>query len=767
MWAPSGQGAAGWDRRRVGARLRAALAGLQELQGLRATQQARVRGALGLHPEPGPRGQELRLEAALAALREQLSRLRRQDAGLKTHLDQLDQQISELQLDVSRSSCEALDSDSRPSSGFYELSDAGSCSLSTSCASVCSDRLSPSLGSWLPVFQPSKSRSGIGHWRPRSADETTVPAWSPQPSREDSRLLRGSEDTGRPRGLFRPRPVSTGDLERVLPDDLGLLRAETEAAPSSLFCQGIEVPAHALDPKYQRDLVARGGQEVYPYPSPLHAVALQSPLFALPKEVPHLDIYSPPQEPPLVPIDQNRTQTGPIRELGSAEAYIHRLLRLRGQELPPRDVVQEPGSDMAPFTQKLCGQRPESGGQLEKLACGMDRGGMKPSRDASKDNLKPQGPVSLVDAEPLSSSLKEETTPWNPCVRGDNTVGSSLCAQAQQPHSGYGQGQILSPSRMLGPESPPLAPGPFAYPSCTTGETSPMRLRMGSPQSKAVKVRGRVGDQVPRLGKQLPPQPERQRGVHAVLPPEWDPSFRPQQGGLSRRPTLAREPPGRSCSESTLYPVPFFVPLVVARQEGYPASQALFPMEASPLSSAVRRKQRRRWQSAMEISAKARLAGHPGPSSGPPRSPARRTGGPRAQIRPTLARQDACVKSESDPSEHSAECTSLFHSTIAETSEDEEASDHTANRFGDESSSNDSEGCVQSRHSGLGTGSIEAGQGERAWLRAHPQQSPRAPGSSRPPLPPVPKLCRIKASKALKKKIRRFQPAALKVMTMV
>lgn len=74
MWAPSSPGPAGWDRRRVGARLRAALAGLQELHGLRATQQARVRGALGLHPAPGPRGQELRLEAALAALREQLVR---------------------------------------------------------------------------------------------------------------------------------------------------------------------------------------------------------------------------------------------------------------------------------------------------------------------------------------------------------------------------------------------------------------------------------------------------------------------------------------------------------------------------------------------------------------------------------------------------------------------------------------------------------------------------------------------------------------------
>lgn len=80
MWAPGGPGPAGWDRRRVGARLRAALAGLQELQGLRATQQARVRGALGLHPAPGPRGQELRLEVALAALREQLVRSK-PDAG--------------------------------------------------------------------------------------------------------------------------------------------------------------------------------------------------------------------------------------------------------------------------------------------------------------------------------------------------------------------------------------------------------------------------------------------------------------------------------------------------------------------------------------------------------------------------------------------------------------------------------------------------------------------------------------------------------------
>lgn len=80
MWAPGDPpGPAGWDRRRVGARLLAALAGLQELQGLRARQQAAVRGALALRPPPapaaprGPRAHE-RLEAVLAALQEQLVR---------------------------------------------------------------------------------------------------------------------------------------------------------------------------------------------------------------------------------------------------------------------------------------------------------------------------------------------------------------------------------------------------------------------------------------------------------------------------------------------------------------------------------------------------------------------------------------------------------------------------------------------------------------------------------------------------------------------
>lgn len=44
-------------------------------------------------------------------------RLRCQDLGLKAHLDQLDQRISELQLDMHRTPPEGPDGDSRPSSG--------------------------------------------------------------------------------------------------------------------------------------------------------------------------------------------------------------------------------------------------------------------------------------------------------------------------------------------------------------------------------------------------------------------------------------------------------------------------------------------------------------------------------------------------------------------------------------------------------------------------------------------------------------------------
>ncbi|XP_053770262.1 dapper homolog 2 [Desmodus rotundus] len=750
MWSPGGPpGPAGWDRRRVGARLRAALAGLQELQGLRARQQALVRGALAVQPPPAPaahrapRAQELRLEAALAALQDQLNRLRRQDVGLKTQLDRLDQQISELQLDVRRTSVEGLDSDSRPSSGFYELSDGGSCSLSASRTSVCSDRLSSSLSTLLPAVPTARTSSGA--CRPWSADETAMcgsplPVWG--------QLAAEGRAGQPPQGTSRPRPVSTGDLDRVLPAEARLPEANADARSTSLLCHGLGLPPHALDPKYQRDLVSRGGGEVYPFPSPLHAVALQSPLFALTKETPQGNSHLPPpgksgpssSGPGLV-------QTGPVVEAGSARAYIDKLLGLRGQRNPPRGSVGEqgpPGCEVPPFWGA------ESGGGPERLTCSpraADAGGGAQRREVGRGSLEQRGPVPLVGPSQPSSFPKDGHKPSSSCVRVGAILSSpqlgggspSSCSWAQQAPPEDWRGKARAPTK---------TPRPYVHPHSVASGAALMGLKMGQktdhPMTKAVRMGKGACDRALGSSRQPPPW-------GALLAPQRPPAW---GAWLRGRPTQAREAPGRSSSESSLYPVSFLVPLLVASREGHGASaQALFPLEAAPLVAAgsEARRRQRRWWSSMEIAAGARLAGVQGPGPGPPRRVTRRGAGPRPvcpRARPRTPHQDTQARTVSGGSKHSAECASLFHSTIAETSGDE-ASDHTANCFGDqESSGSDAEDSVQ------GTG-------------ACPPQPPRVPTCSQPLPPPAPRLCRVKASKALKKKIRRFQPAALKVMTLV
>uniref|UniRef100_A0A8C5XFV4 Dishevelled binding antagonist of beta catenin 2 n=1 Tax=Microcebus murinus TaxID=30608 RepID=A0A8C5XFV4_MICMU len=673
------------------------------------------------------------------------ARLRQQDVGLGTHLDQLGQQISRLQLDVGTAPGEALDSDSRPSSGFYELSDGGSCSLSTSCASVCSDRVSPSLGTLLPAAQPASARPCVGDWRPRSADETSVSVWRPQAAEDGSGPLGTAGGTGQPWGMFRPRPVSTGDLDRAQPAGAGLQKAGTDPQAPPAPRPGTDAPPRTPDPHFQRDLVWQGGREVYPYPSPLHAVALQSPLFALAPESLRSDGPSPPGKPLQGPTGACTVRTGPVPEAGTARAYIDRLLRLRGCGTPPRGGVGEQGPprrEVSPSPREPGGGvRMDREGWLQRLVSG-------PGRAASGDSPPQQGPAPLVGTRHPCSPPEEGPRPCSRRVLGEAAGSPPPGPQAWQRPPAVWPSQQVDPSR-------PLASVPLP-----AREASPPRPDSGQPKTKAAKVRRRSGDKVPRSGKQVAPAPERQWGAHAApwLPPEWGPPRRAQALGGLRRPPQAREAPGRSCSESTLYPVPVLLPLVVAPGERCGAAHALFPLAAAPLGGAARGRQRR-WQSTVEISAGASPARGPQPSPGTPRPATRRAGGPWAQGRPSLARQDARAGSESDPSEHSADCASLAHSTIAETS-GEEASDHTANRFGDrESGGSDSENGVQSRGRARDCGA--AGRGQWAWPRAGP------PGGSRPPLPPVPKLCRVKASRALKKKIRRFQPAALKVMTLV
>lgn len=172
-----------------------------------------------------------------------------------------------------------LDSDSRPSSGFYSVS--GS-SLSDSCYSVSSDA---TQGGPAPLARPLKLWEQV----PLSADNTDI-LWSDgvvkQQQPQQPAVYSSHNDAEQTEGI----PVSvSSDLEAtglsflsdlcsglgdsLISSLLPLLDPASSSSTSSVY------PRPQLDSRYCTDLVSRRTKEVYPYPSPLHAVALQSPLF--------------------------------------------------------------------------------------------------------------------------------------------------------------------------------------------------------------------------------------------------------------------------------------------------------------------------------------------------------------------------------------------------------------------------------------------------------------------------------------------------------
>ncbi|XP_053251662.1 dapper homolog 1 [Podarcis raffonei] len=257
------------ERLRTRERLEATLAGLAELELLRQRHELRVKRLLAAAPadaRPGGSGsgetaageaaapgvaaaaprslEEKFLEENILLLRRQLNCLRRRDAGLLNQLQELDKQISDLRLDVEKTADEQLETDSRPSSGFYELSDGASGSLSNSSNSVFSECLSSCHSSTCFCSPLDTSLSG-SDGRPMSADLIGWLEYNKGNQHEDP---------------------SVGMACRVL---------------STSHSNSLEVVAD-VHPKYQCDLVSKNGNDVYRYPSPLHAVAVQSPMFLLP-----------------------------------------------------------------------------------------------------------------------------------------------------------------------------------------------------------------------------------------------------------------------------------------------------------------------------------------------------------------------------------------------------------------------------------------------------------------------------------------------------
>ncbi|XP_071769396.1 dapper homolog 2 [Centroberyx gerrardi] len=856
--------AAGVDRSRVGERLQAALAGLQELHLLRDKQSDMVSWALRMDREEpvtsvrtSPEGpvmmgaEEQRLEATLTALKQQLSRLRRQDVGLKTHLQQLDQQISELKLDVSKASTEQLESDSRPSSGFYELSDGGSCSLSNSCTSVYSECLSSSQTSLLlPPMSPATSHiisplSQADVCRRRSADESTS---QPNPPRATGLHLGSSRirasTTGTERA--RPRPVSTGDLDRVM--TLGPGCYKSVDGKKSSMCPSLKTST--VDPKFQSNLVSRSGTEVYHYPSPLHAVALQSPIFS-PGGEPATPGLLEGEGPPVRGVPSTDTlQRAQVLSETRPLGYIDKLLQ---RSMTKINIQSEAGKETL-YTHSDYHRKPSDAGTVfpesqvqvfplqllptqtsdiippdndRKRHCmiyssqeQVNHVNHNQSMRAPEVSYRYSYPASM--REYSSGEVITSTTRNNDKVQGDHASvvrSHSEKRYGDIPESrlperkGHGQRPIMAHSSST-EESQGFevhvghtASPDFVHAKFVPAGSQRVKVRQADRKTKAVKLR-RKGSEKPRAlrHQQGYSSSERTREAHGGTKGERE-LRRSGKGKMTQKlATCLGEERGHSGSDSSLcspgllythkvHPKPHPIPAVTksskSRRPQYleyeqPTEQrkrrqgtGKWPSEVEMLQASCVQRQRSRDPHAQATGSRQMVRSmsarpHSGQWVGPPRAlqPSMSSSFFFNSLNARYPPAPFPMSSHYPPrceSEYSAECASLFHSTIAESSEGE-LSDNTTNRFGDSESSQSSQSFSDSDSSlSLDEGDqVDSHEEEGGLVWAEAALGPTAAGLPLQQLPrPEPPACRIKASRALKKKIRRFQPASLKVMTLV
>ncbi|CAL9706991.1 unnamed protein product [Knipowitschia caucasica] len=157
-----------------------------------------------------------------------------------------------------------LDTDSRPSSGFYSVS--GS-SLSDSCYSVSSEVAhGPALQRPQKLWDQQPMLDSVDTlW-----NDAAVQQVEGDSSHGPAETVTTDLDST---GLNFLSDLCSGSSNSIIPSLLHLL------SPSSSSSSALIDLKSQLDPRFCADLVSRRTKEVYAYPSPLHAVALQSPLF--------------------------------------------------------------------------------------------------------------------------------------------------------------------------------------------------------------------------------------------------------------------------------------------------------------------------------------------------------------------------------------------------------------------------------------------------------------------------------------------------------
>ncbi|XP_058915635.1 dapper homolog 1 isoform X2 [Kogia breviceps] len=772
------KGEADTERQRTRERQEATLAGLAELEYLRQRQELLVRGALRSSGGagaaaaragelPGEAAQRSRLEEKfleenILLLRKQLNCLRRRDAGLLNQLQELDKQISDLRLDVEKTSEEHLETDSRPSSGFYELSDGASGSLSNSSNSVFSECLS-SCHSSTCFCSPLEATLTISDGCPKSAD---------------------------------------------------------------------------VNPKYQCDLVSKNGNDVYRYPSPLHAVAVQSPMFLL------CLTGSPLREDERLgshandicvgsELDAVKTDTSLPSPSGlwsaphpssskKMDGYILSLVQKKTHPVrtnkPRTSVNADPTKGLlrngSVCVRVTAAVSQGNGGNLKNskqvpLPSGgipsLDNGTLSPLKQWSKES-KPEpleskrlpapegispGAATELPGKHLPKNAKpasQELARCPPTGAGESPKESGQIPAASPKESPGRVPASMQENRMVQPlkkvpqkNSPPAlptaAPPPAASallsPAFPVEERPALDFRSEGSSSQSLEE-GPLGKAPAVLAQ--PPGVRPPRGARPTAAPRGS-ALKPRapavHGPESALPAVREK--GRAAGKKCRFPDDADTNKKLRRAPAKGRRGGGGQPDAGPLSRPLgaghragsrghghgreavvakpkhKRTDSRRWRSAAEVSYEEALRRA--------RRGRREPAGLFAAGPLPYASPYAYAASDS---EYSAECESLFHSTVLDTSEDER-SNYTTNCFGD-SESSVSEGEFVGDSTSTSDSEESGGLIWSQFVQTLPLQTVPAPDLRHNP---TKTFVKIKASHNLKKKILRFRSGSLKLMTTV
>lgn len=567
--------------------------------------------------------------------------------------------------------------------------------------------------------------------------------------------------------------------------------------------------------KYQSDLIARNGNDVYHYPSPLHAVAVQNPIFFQSMASNFKEDIGPSKSGEVFGEVQKTEQhlvseniawpaQAPLNK--RLDSYIYGLLQRRAQPMrtnKPRTSINTDPSKSVLRQASLC-MRPSTAGQSQQwtseLASNWQTGVLTAS--AQNTDTSTVSPQRVWATETKGESLEIEARcspnqPPNGCIiQNETDTNGSLKKKSSGTNKGqtlpvftndFGSANVVS--------SPKLIKHSY-YPTVQDSKSS--QVVKGSTSKKSSKIQHSLvcsarqeqsAAELLSLGSSSQSHDEEGLMVSAQYLPNEKQSFKLCKGGnknaknvkvkngygvkhrthstelvseasRDRHRTASRrsrpvddmvhsyKPSKRTSCKSKRIPV------------SIPEGRILEKHTSSTgRSSTHRHHGHHRHHDAVLAKPRYKRSDYHRKLRGIPEVPCEEAfrrvhrRHKREVYVPSSAHMTSPYAYVGSDSEYSAECASLFHSTIVDTSEDER-SNYTTNRFGDsESSASEAEFVAESSSSSDSESSSSVN-----WLQCRQTSRDGAQAKA---------FVKIKASHNLKKKILRFRSGSLKLMTTV